>query len=322
MPPHTRYAGPLLLESRRWEEYRVWQVRSCRRGFGLDASAARLSIYAYGRNSGTEGGPEAYKVTGDDPDNLSAHLARVNRADDKIKAVLSFVRSFGLLGYSALGGGHLAVPRDRRAEDRRRQGVERDVQLVERDDVIWALGHAQNVDLVLALLAELRNTRRLRAMLEGLRGRGGDSRPRLEQLGAHDGTRILGRRPRLQIATLTPPWQLPLSLDIDKALKGNTDVVVAHNVIAQILNVNLKTTPRVYDPLERQIVFRPKSLIEAIYQLLAERIGGTVRRCRCGAYFFARDDRQRSCPSPLGAKESRCAKRFRMQRLRKDQRTK
>lgn len=157
---------------------------------------------------------------------------------------------------------------------------------------------------MLSLLGELRQERRLRQLVKRL----------AEVQGDH----------AVQIATVVPPWRTTLVLtdesgepvQMRRAMQMDTDRVIARKVIAAILNPVLEAIPRVYDPATGLTRFRLRSLIEAIYQLVADSIGGPVRRCPCGAYFVAGDPRQRFCPPPPDVRESRCAKRFMAQRLR------
>ena len=65
---------------------------------------------------------------------------------------------------------------------------------------------------------------------------------------------------------------------------------------------------------ERRDYLVVEASFQEIYWRLADRVaeGHQVKQCRCEAYFFPEDARQRFCPPPPGMNESRCGRRYRM----------
>jgi hypothetical protein len=115
--------------------------------------------------------------------------------------------------------------------------------------------------------------------------------------------------PRLVVPTIASPWQQPVAVPV-------TD---RSQLLAALMNPNLPPVRQEVDPAtgEPRVLFR--ALIEVIYSELLARISGSVRRCAspdCGALFFPPDPRTRSCPPPLGVKESQCMKRCRTREWR------
>ena len=215
---------------------------------------------------------------------FAAILAGARRLEDGVPRLRAFYRDFGLLGYTLLTVRQHRVPRAAGRFDLR-----------EGDPIHWALEHVANVGLILALARERRGPldRRL--------------------------TSISTRQSTLRIPTVAPPDAIPLSFDMARALAESPPLDVARRIIAELLTPNLAGVTRIYDAQTGAPRFHVRVLIEAIYWQLADRLDGrhTLRQCPCGALFFAQDARQRHCPPQAGQRESACAKRFYMRRMRR-----
>jgi hypothetical protein len=229
-----------------------------------------------------------YVVTGDD--DLPTHFARVMeppglRVDAHVPALRDFCERFGLLGYTTLTGPR-AVKGLGRTKGRR--------EVRQADLICWALRHAANVRLILALHRGAQGWAELDAVLAQL---------------AH-----------WQIPLTTKPWQKPLGLALSTLRREHSPLEGGRRVLAALLQPNVEQVARAISttPGEPHFPFRLRALIDAIYWQLADAVEGhvEVRQCECGALFFARDPRQHSCPKLPGQRESRCTKRFRMRHLR------
>ena len=254
-----------------------------------------------------------YVVTGED--DLPTQFARVvepvgRRFDAHLPPLLEFCGRFGLVGYTALAGPRLvgnlgtATAIATRTKSRLRpngKDGQLSIELRAGDSIHWALRHATNVRLILALHRGTQGWTKLD--------------PLLDQLG------------RTQIPLTTPQskegrtlWQKPLKLDLPTVRQTHTPFVVARQVLAALLQPNVGAVDREISTTlgEPHFPFRLRALIDAIYWQLADSVQGNVevRECQCGALFFARDPRQQCCPKLPGQRESRCTKRFRMRSLR------
>lgn len=218
---------------------------------------------------------------------FAAILVGAQRLEDAVPRLRTFYQDFGLLGYTLLTGRPHRVPRAAGRFDLR-----------EGDPIHWALAHAENVALILAL-----------------------TRERYKQLDRRL-TSISETQSLMRIPTIAPPQNsVPLALDVAQELEkpGIQPLDVARRIIAELLNSNLAGIARVYDPQTAAPRFHFRALIDIIFWQLADRLEGRyqIRVCPCGALFFAQDARQKHCPPRTDARESACTKRFRMRRLRR-----
>ncbi len=212
-------------------------------------------------------------------------LRGVSRLDDEdvVPRLCAFYRDFGLLGYTSLSG----QPHRVKCPDGR-------PELREGDRIDWVLAHVVNVGLILALAHERR------AALDR----------RLATISAEAA--------RLRIPTVAPSF-VSLSFDVAEAQHDASPLEVARRLLAELLNPNLVGVARMYDAEADVPRFHFRALIEVLYWQLADRLAGRtqIRRCPCGALFFAQDPRQKHCPPRPGRRESACTKRFNMRRLRR-----
>lgn len=273
-----------MLKSPRWDEY------SLSRDGWVYSGGARRSPYH----------PS-------DKHDLPHYLARINRTDSpqQLDRLLEFYRNFGLLGQSMLEGRPRPItvgpsrkvrigPSRMRRPLKRFEGqaegtvaLERIEKLADGDNLAWALAHAENVDWILSLLA----------------ARGATFGRLMDRAVAQ------ARERQVLIPTIAPPWWIPLDLEKMRSWQ---------DLIAQRLNPNLLGVNFRYNPESGEAELRFRALVEVVYWQLADKIGVRgPRRCRCGMYFFPRDERQRFCPPPPGVRESRCGRRFRMQKSRR-----
>jgi hypothetical protein len=183
------------------------------------------------------------------------------------------------------------------------------------DELAWALDHARNVDLILTLEAGVRGRGRkeLSAALDDL-----ERHQRPQSNRRHDrGLGPLGENWRLRVPTLTPPWHVPLEVEIRDMRSANTDKITAQSLLAALIAPNLAGVPRVTvvdgNPPRFHDVFQFIALIQVIYWQIADRIGSKrLQRCDwCRAWFLATDGRQRFCLPPPGVRESRCGRQSR-----------
>ena len=278
---------PSTLSWPRWSAYRLH---------------AHRWVYADGERC------EPYEVTG--ADDLVAHLAAAagqqgDRLEDRIPRLLKFYEAFGLLGETTLFGAR-GVIFSRRHEVRA------------GDSVAWALRHARNIRLILSLDRE-RGVALDRLMAALAEGRG--ERP-LRGLGRSEDATAVRHQPSLQIPTCIDRRQSVLKINLGEEYErtrasGPGLRLLALRVIGELLNPNLASVPRTFDPDTGEARFRFTALIQAVYWQLADRLGHhKVRRCPCGGLFFQSDPRQRYCPPLLGRKDSQCAQRFRRRRVR------
>jgi hypothetical protein len=202
--------------------------------------------------------------------------------------LLAFVKRFGLLGRTVLSG-----------TSRRRD----DGHLYMADDMAWVLQHARNVDRILQL-SRSRWTK-LDDLLEFL-----DLRTvRVREIGQDVAEPMLHLK-TLQVPVLTEPWQIPIRPDALMA-RRTEPLDVSRQIIAELLNPNLIGVQRAYDPTADAPTFQFRALIQMVYWPLADRLGHyAIRQCRCGAMFFAPDERQDS-------HSKKCYRRFYMQDHRK-----
>ena len=244
-------------------------------------------IYAAGEQTAP------YDVTGGE--DLAAHLARVAEPpgapiEEAVQGLLAFYRTFGLLGRTLGAGGGLDGPRAARFDGR--------LEVRPGDPVAWALEHAGNVRLILMLR----------------HARGDDLDTLLESMAKTQ----LGHA--ITIPTTAPPFSSNLAWNIGddaRLAHGPGRRQMARQMSSDLLNPNLATVSRMMVPETGELRFRFDALIEALYWQMADDMTRyQVRRCECGARFFARDERQIYCPPPPGIHESRCGKRFRMRKLR------
>ena len=223
------------------------------------------------------------------PSDLTAALLE----SSPVRHLIRFQKDFGQLGQTHLIGRPVkAVVLGQR-------------ELVDGDEVRWALDHAANVHAAMAL---------------ALHRQAGDEKPLADLL------RALGRLER-QIPTVSPgQWRVPLRLsdpdddparDVDHAIERRGVAAVVRSFQGQLIQPNLGGMDPQYDP-DAGASVRFKTLIQLIYWRVAERAStDTIRRCPCGALFFPSDERQKFCPPPPGRGESRCGKRIRQPRYGK-----
>jgi hypothetical protein len=206
-----------------------------------------------------------------------------------------FVNRFGLLGQTVLAG------KSRRVRGQQRMG----------DNLVWAMAHARNVDRILRLHKGRFSD--LDGLLESLAYR----RVRTREIGQKEWLQNLHPM-TIQVPILEEPWQVGIGREnLFPEGAASSPLSVQRLVIAQLLNPNIAGVNRRYDTTRGEPVFHCRALIEVIYWQLADRLGVCkVRRCECGALFFAADARQKFCPPIEGKKESACAKRFYMRRFR------
>ena len=223
--------------------------------------------------------------------------------DETITALLHFYKRYGLLGQT-LGGGELGLDGPRAATF----SGQREVRA--GDDSGWAVCHVLNVRLCLSLAYPLnrRAWQQLKAKLNSLADRQ-DAQVAVDEL-------------QIQVPILVPmtfaPWVRQLPFSIRQALDRESEPRVARRVLDELISPSLATVTRVLDPETGTPRFRFRALIETIYWQIADLVGtSALKQCECGALFFARDRRQQHCPPLPGIRESPCAKRFRMRRLRR-----
>ncbi len=257
------------------------------------------------------------------------------------RAVLAFVKDYGLLGQSTLGASpHVLLANGRR-------------YVTDGDDLLWFLDHASNVHLALKLIDALSrvDTNRLKALLEPLAqrqehlgwlaqaawGKGPEAERAKAALQAElkaeqrvtmtvDGQRVgLPDQRPLSIPTAAPPWrtEVPIDIiDIRKFLREAGEVTTATQVLAALITPNLIGVPRAIDPVSGVAVFRFTALVQAVYWLIADRMDSrSLRHCQeCGGLFLADDERERYCPPPPGVRQSRCRRRLHERERRARQR--
>ncbi len=260
-------------------------------------------------------------------DDVVTPFAAINAVSigERPRALLAFIKSFGLLGQTVLAG-----------QPRRRRG-----RLYMADNVVWALQHARNVGRILRLYRSRFEI--LDALLDSLnirtvkiRGKGQvvdvDGRPDLEPGPAQS----VSHQMTLRIPVLTEPWIIGIRLDtiaaalldaerdehgkslsdsarrrMVPALLRERPLDVGRQVIAASLNPNLMGVSRADDPAADLPVFTFPTLIQLVYWQLADRLGRyDIRQCRCGALFFADDQRE-------GWHSRQCFRRFYMRDYRK-----
>lgn len=179
-----------------------------------------------------------------------------------------------------------------------------------RDPLDWVAAHAYGVRVCLDLLWLL----------------GGHDTDALRQ---YIGKLFVGSR------TENPPWALGMKLTwhllfhpvgrVDQTLNeysgsplGNQRDV-ARDIVSWIVSPNLAGIRQGLVVTDRRFRLKAEgSLVGMAYWHLAQMASDmvNVRQCPCGRYFVPSDARQMYCPPSEGRTESKCAKRFRMRRLR------
>jgi len=242
-----------------------------------------------------------------DADDLVNAFAAINAVpvEDRARELLAFVKTFGLLGQTVLGGS------GGRRRSRKRQGTtEQNTyksggRFYMADDVAWALQHSRNVARILRLYH--RRWASLDEVLESL-----DERTvRVRPIGAGVAEPVVHPM-TVQVPVLEPPWQRLIRRDALIAhRRAEPPLNVALGIVAELLNPNLVGVVRAYDAPTNMPTFRFRALIQLLYWQLADRLGHyAIRECRCGALFFVVDGRQ-------GWHSTKCYRRFYMQEFRK-----
>jgi hypothetical protein len=288
-----------------------------------------------------------YVASGDD--DLAAHLARIggsggDRLSQGVPALLRFYRSFGFLGrmenrmYEYVGrsrlhsseqitwalqhasnvGLILGLHRARRAElDRYLGGLATRGRVRVKADYRTGI-----LDGKLAVLERERSLLHSGNQATATKALGQIS-DRIEKIQKErrsliDDTADTQHAKGVMIPLTRAPWQRPLSIDLTAELRERDPLRVSRQVIAELLDPNLAGVDRVYDPFTGAPKFRFETLLDVMYWQLADALGAyRLRRCPCGALFFAYDQRQKHCPPDPGQRESRCTVRFRMRRKRR-----
>jgi hypothetical protein len=245
-----------------------------------------------------------------DDDDLVNPFVAINAAplDDRVRLLLSFIKTFGLLGQTVLDG-----------NSRRRP----DGRLASADSVAWGLQHARNVDRIMQLYHSRYTV--LDQVLAAVDARA------VRVRGIGDETAKSIRYPfSLQVPIQSAPWQIgirptifngptaqtfPAKVSRASDSHRSTDpLTVSRRILAELLNPNLVGVPREYDPMANRQAFRFRALIQLLYWRLADHLGhDQIRQCRCGTLFFALDERQM-------AHSRTCYRRFYMQDFREGRR--
>jgi hypothetical protein len=238
---------------------------------------------------------------------LPTYFAKVKLArgsEEFLSNLLSFYEIFGLLGRTNLEG----KPRVATLDGKRK--------LYQADPLAWALDHAQNVDLILRL------ARYRRGELTELLNSIAEKQSQEVELSVQE--KIVYRtKADFLIPTISPHWYVDLTLNVSEALSEHKEFEVSRLLIAEMLNPNLGGFARLYDPASGNYRIDFKALIHVIYWKLTDRLGGnSLRKCKCGALFFATSGHQRFCPPWPGTRESQCQKRFGMRKWRREERRK
>ncbi len=251
---------------------------------------------------------------------FAAIVAGAERVEDAVPKLCAFYGDFGLLGYSLLTN---QLHQRRRPDGR--------IDLCEGDPVWWALAHVANVVEILGL-AKDRGSALDRRLAETAKQHAAAAiqiptvGPHMVQL-QEDVAAALHVPPSFPVTNRQGVARLygveaAVRVDAaeDAASRARAPLAVARRLLAERLNPNLVGVVRVYDAEAAGPRFAVRVLVEAIYWELADRLETrtTIRRCPCGALFFAIDQRQKHCPPREGQRESACAKRFRMRRLRRE----
>jgi hypothetical protein len=215
----------------------------------------------------------------------------------RVQALRSFMKTFGYLGQTVLGGEPIRISEGNRPF------------LADGDQLTWSLLHAETIDLCLWLAGLLRDieepTSNTKTASENLRRFFGRWRGARSTVGSH------------RIATVAPPWFETIPVECPPSQASIRQVAeAAQDFLARLLTPNLAGVQRKYKWKSGRFEFR--ALIQLIYWRLADVAGSSsLRECEeCSTYFFCSDPRQRFCPPPAGIKESRCAKRQRMRQWR------
>jgi hypothetical protein len=299
---HTKAHAPYTLHWSVWESYRMIESEG---DLWLIPEGPRVKAYD----------------PADEP-SLPSELARVNRPrgrreyrqtlkaarrqkfpvgsvldQQRVRALLSFMKTFGGLGQTVLDGEPIRIIEDNKSF------------LADGDRLTWSLRHAENIDCCLWLAGLLRDieepTSNTKTASEELR----------KFFRRWSGARPTGRSHL--IATVAPPWFETITVECPPSQASIRQVAeAAQELLASLMTPNLAGVQRTYKWKSGRFEFR--ALIQLIYWRLADVAGSSsLRQCEeCSTYFFCSDPRQRFCPPPAGIRESRCAKRQRMRQWR------
>ncbi len=208
------------------------------------------------------------------------HLHATSYSDEHSQDILHFLRDFGCLGQTTFS----------------KQYREVDDRFVDGDSRLWLEHHGRAVNLIMRLHEAQEN---------------GD-KGRLHELLAelHDSQKRLR-------TTFLAAGERCMSVELPLQFYKSEPAATAQRVVEAILNLNLGGVDRAVH--QGRDVFKFKTLVQLVYWRLRDELmeARPVRRCMgCGQTFFVYDARQRFCPPPPFAKESRCAVKLRVSRYR------
>jgi hypothetical protein len=187
------------------------------------------------------------------------------------------------------------------AKDHRRRSVR------SSESLAWALRHAWNVQTIMALH----------------RARGDELNSLMTALLSTHAVRV--RTWRGNVGAQSDRWiTVPRPRESDRLKRftpeqrrGEPALDFSRRLIAELMNPNLATVRRTYDPAKGFPGFAFECLIDVLYWQLADCLSaGDLRQCPCGQLFFAQDARQRVCPPLPPRRESVCGVRFRTRKWR------